>query len=97
MKTIWKTQLYPTNNLPVGIPPDAKVVSVGPDPQSLPHPASSVAIWFEIDPDTLSFEDQRPDQELYLTGTGYPIWGEADEFVGTAVMPPFAWHVWKRT
>lgn len=91
MRTVWKINLDPAEPFPDfgEVPAGGKILSVDQDPGN-PH---LVAVWFlvltEHQPDT------RPPHQLYLTGTGHPV-GDFDTFVGTAMCPPFAWHVWEK-
>jgi hypothetical protein len=48
-----------------------------------------LTLWAEVQPD-LTPTSRR----VTIVGTGNPIPAHPGEFVGTAVMPPFVWHVY---
>lgn len=85
MKTIWKYNLDPRRRQgPHLMPQEAEIVAVSADPAN----PDLVAVYAKVTP-----EDATKEVQLYLTGTGHPA-GENDKYLGTAVCPPFAWHVW---
>jgi len=81
-KTIWKFPLAITDRQVLPMPPGAKILSVAPQ-------AGILTLWAEVQPD-LTPTSRR----VTIVGTGNPIPAHPGEFVGTAVMPPFVWHVY---
>lgn len=88
MKTvIWKYQLKITDQQTIEIPCEHKILSVA-------QQNGILCMWVEVNPDAYLSE-----VDIVICGTGNPIphiEGYNLIFVGTVVMNPFVWHVFKR-
>lgn len=69
------------------MPKGAKILSVA-------NQDGYLCMWAMVKPDEPM--EQR-DIEIYGTGNAIPVcFGNAREFIGTAVIDPFVWHVFER-
>lgn len=85
MRTIWKYLLDVADEWQVDMPAGARIL---PHVQAL-NPGT-LAVWAEVDtgaPLTTTV--------LRVFGTGNPVNTDGCEYVGTAVAPPFVWHVYQ--
>lgn len=88
MRSVWKIRLDARLPSPqtVLMPADAAPIHVGRDPEVFDD-ISVVAVWFEVDTDAAVIEHQ-----FSLIGTGHEL-PNGQRYIGTAITPPFAWHV----
>jgi hypothetical protein len=87
MRTIWKETIRVVDEpQAVAMPPDAVVRHVD---SAMPG-EFHINVWFECDP------RNRPKETRFLRvhGTGHDI-AEDEIYLGTAMMPPFVWHVFE--
>jgi len=88
LKTVWKLTIDPARSHgPQQVPPGYEVLSVHRDPED-PH---LVAVYISNPGEP---EGPAETVEIYATSTGRPVFGQ-DEYLGTAICPPYAWHVWR--
>jgi len=87
MKTIYKYEFAIKDQQPIYLPPNAKIVHVGLDPNGCP------CIWAIVDADDAAFlrDDINFGRTVYVVGTGHALPG--GEYVGSFRMDPFMWHV----
>lgn len=81
--TIWKYELELTDIQFVSMPFGSRLLSVG-------NQDGKLCLWALVDPDKA-----KVDRQIEVIGTGNPIpkyAGECD-FIGTAIISPFVWHV----
>lgn len=88
MSTIWKYELEVTDIQRVPMPAGARLLSVQGQPVGN---ATVLMLWAQVDPTQLD-----ADRVIAIVGTGNPAPDVGDDtavYVGTAVCPPFVWHV----
>ena len=92
MKTVWKYQYnireVGDGPLEVEIPQTHKIVMVGPEPSN-PRDNSIVCFWVVCDS-----EAPKEKAKFIVVGTGHPLPGNA-QYIGSVVIDPFAWHLFK--
>ena len=84
---IWKYELEIADMQEVTMPDGAELLSVA-------NQDGNLCLWAMVDP---SKEKRR--RYIEIIGTGNPIFtdmGVDREFIGTAVVNPFVWHVFER-
>ena len=84
---IWKYELEIADMQEVTMPDGAELLSVA-------NQDGNLCLWAMVDP---SKEKRR--RYIEIIGTGNPIFtdmGVDREFIGTAVVDPFVWHVFER-
>jgi hypothetical protein len=83
-RTIWKFELRITDEQTVEMPALATLLSVAVQ-------GNSLCLWALVNPDL-----PKCDYTFAIYGTGHPVPGGAANpglFIGTALMPLLAWHV----
>lgn len=93
-RTIWKypilvSQGAVTQRMPKG----ALIVAVGMDPTS-PAADHVVAVWADVTIPQAGQPGFTEERDLLVTGTGHPV-PEHATYLGLALEPGFAWHVWE--
>lgn len=89
MRKIWKAVLEVNKPMPqlFSLPIGSKPISVGPDPRQAGD-ARFVAVWFEV-------ETESSMGEFYLSVVGTDHELPDGQFLGTVVIYPYAWHIFK--
>jgi hypothetical protein len=82
MLTVWKFPLAITDQQQIEMPVGAEILHVEPQEKTL-------CLWARVDPDA-----PLEGRAFVITGTGNPV-PEVVDHVGSAVVPPFVWHVWE--
>ena len=83
MTTIWKFEIALKDGpQPVQMPRDAYILFVYAQ-------FGSIMLWAQVVP-----ERAKETRTFSVHGTGHPI-NPDSEYVGTAMMPPFVWHVFE--
>lgn len=73
MRTVYKFELHPEVNQPVGMTVGAKILTVGNQDQRL-------VVWAEIDP------DREPEERFFsVYGTGHTMPDDPGTYIGTAM------------
>jgi len=86
-KTIWKYPLVAKDRQTLGIPANAKLLTVQvqePEFGGMPSPM----LWALVDTD----EHTEP-VELAIYGTGFNLPDDPGQYIATYQMGPFVWHV----
>lgn len=83
VRTIHKYVLPFFDRVPLRMPADANVLSVG-------EQGGRVCLWAEVDTDT--YAETRA---FCLRGTGNPLDGTEGRFIGTVQIGLFVWHVYE--
>ena len=84
MKVIYKYQLQTTDEQVINMPVDHKVLHVGGQDKVL-------TMWVEVEAD-----GPTEDFLIEIMGTGNEYEEENRKHIGSAVCPPFVWHVFIR-
>lgn len=83
---IWKYQLKITDQQAVEMPYEHNILSVA-------EQNGVLCMWVEVNPNAYLI-----DVDIEIIGTGNPIYHTVDygrKFIGTVVMNPFVWHVFR--
>ena len=83
---IWKYQLKITDHQHIEMPCEHNILSVAVQNGVL-------CMWAEVNPDAYLTE-----VDIEIIGTGNPIYHTVDyerKFIGTVIMNPFVWHVFR--
>lgn len=81
MSTIWKYTLAITDYQTIEIPE-------GFTPLQVSVQGSDLCLWCKVDP-----KAKKLPVIFWIVGTGHPIPNEPIEYIGSAIMNPFVWHV----
>lgn len=84
MRTIWKQQLAIVDLQTLTMPKGAKLLSVG-------NQKGNLCLWYSVDTDM-----PNEDRVIEIVGTGNSVEPRSRDFIGTAVIDPFVWHVFER-
>lgn len=83
MKRIWKFPLAITDVQSVAMPRGARILAV--DEQH-----GALTLWAEVDP-----SQPKVTRIIHIIGTGNPMPEHLGDYLGTAVIDPFVWHVYE--
>lgn len=85
-RTIWKFPLKITDEQIIEVPDYVEWLNVGLDPQGNP------SLWALVYPD-----NEKVQINIRIIGTGHPVEKEIwhDNYRGTIIDGPFAWHVFQ--
>ena len=83
MRTIYKYRLPVGAVFHVAMPTDAKIIHVG-------NQDGSVHIWAEVEN-----ANPRETRNFVIVGTGHEMPRDEGRHIGSAIVPPFVWHVYE--
>lgn len=84
MTTIWKYTVPIQDKLQLRLPEGAKILHVG-------NQGGSVQMWVLVDSTA-----PKSERDFLVIGTGHPVPERVPiEYIGSAVVPPFVWHVFE--
>ena len=84
MTTIWKFDVPLTDAFPIAMPAGAKLLNVA------EQSPSGLFLWAEVDP-----SQPKVDRFFRIIGTGQEFVPDGLVYVGTAMQPPFVWHLYE--
>lgn len=83
MKSVWKFEILQVNHNAVSMPKGAKLLTVG-------YQCGQLCVWAEVDPTA-----PQETRALLVTGTGWDIEDEFVEYIGTAFIEAYVFHVYE--